>query len=275
MTSLPTFHAAGTGVGWSASGGHTVKWPAAGGTSVGDIGILCVRTGMTSGLGYDTINDGTLTNFTRIAAFSVDDGSNGTTVYMYWARATSTSMANETVTNTVTGIHGCAFILTFTGCLASGDPTDAIYGSAHTTSSFKNDAALASGSAWSNDDMDAWPAVTKGTNRLVVWLMGSRITALESTNDVNGETNASLGSLTERKDFGSTSFQTTLTVMTGTKATVGGLGIMSWTNNCGVNIDNLGSMAIALRPSGDVLGGVQNPMRAPHRLGALNGGVIN
>src|SRR5205823_4324349 len=51
---------------------------------------------------------------------------NGTRLTVFWCRATSSAMAGPTVTDP--GNHAYAVILTFRGCIASGNPWDVMSG---------------------------------------------------------------------------------------------------------------------------------------------------
>lgn len=112
--SLPRFQAAGTGVG--GQGDISPAWPA---HEVGDIGLLFVEA-----CGGQAIALGAAEGFTQVANSPQNTGTttNGTRLAVYWCRATSSAMPAPLVTDP--GDHAYARILTFRGCLESGDPID-------------------------------------------------------------------------------------------------------------------------------------------------------
>lgn len=107
----------------------TVPWPT---HLVDDIAILIVQRC------NESITLSTPAGFTLITSTSAGTaGSNNSQITSaYWCRATSTSMASPVITNallTASNSYAIARIVTFRGCLASGDPVDTSAVSADTT----------------------------------------------------------------------------------------------------------------------------------------------
>ena len=113
----PTFQAAGAVV--RGVGALTVAWPA---HAVDDVALLFVETAnqaatLTTANGFAAVtNQGTGTGGTAGA----------TALYVFWCRATSTSQASPVVADS--GLRQTAFILTFRGCITSGNPWDVFAG---------------------------------------------------------------------------------------------------------------------------------------------------
>lgn len=101
------------------TGALTLSWPA---HEIGDVALLIIESGA-AGLGLATAS-----GFVQVAdSPQTTDAS----LSVYWARATSTSMA-DVVTN-APGNHAVGVIMTFRGCVGSGDPWNVTAGDADTS----------------------------------------------------------------------------------------------------------------------------------------------
>lgn len=214
----PTFQAAGTGVGDIIA--VAPAWPT---HDSGDIGLLLIETAPTSA-GAATLS--TANGFVLVGSASVITASAETTLTVYWCRATSSAMAAPTVADS--GDHQFAVILTFRGCIASGDPWD-VFATATKT------AASTSASA---------PALTTTVADALV------VSAISRNNDESGASfsawaNASLTGVTERYDAGTLAGNGGgIGVATGTRAAAGSVSATTATVTSSTNA----SMSIALRP---------------------------
>jgi len=101
----------------------TVPWPS--GVADGHIGILFVETA------NQAITLSTPAGFAEIVSSPMGIGTGGTDtatrLMIFWCRATGPSMASPVVADS--GARQTAFIMTFAGCIESGDPIDATSGS--------------------------------------------------------------------------------------------------------------------------------------------------
>ncbi len=97
----------------------TVPWPA---HAVDDIGLLLV----TSSAGGTTETLNTANGFTLINTYSTGSGTTGTKLSVYWARATTASMASPVVTGGSDFKYG--IIMSFRGAISSGSPIDVTSG---------------------------------------------------------------------------------------------------------------------------------------------------
>lgn len=212
------------GAEFSSGTGGTINWPAS--VAVGDIGLLFLETE-----GDITLSWTDAAGFVEVADSPQDDGdaTTGTRLTVLWCRATSTTPTAPVIADT--GNHQYAVILTFRGCVASGNPWDVTAGnttggSASTSVSIPGD-------------------TTTGANRLVVVASS---TALD--NDPNprfsGWTNADLSDLTERYDDATSAGNGGgLGVATGGKAAAGAYGATTATLS---NASLQGRISIALKP---------------------------
>jgi hypothetical protein len=215
---IPTWVSNGTDV--SNTTGVTVTWPT---HQVGDIGLLiCESTGgqpvsLTTPSGFAAVtNSPSATGATT----------SGTQVTVFWCRATSTSMADVVITDP--GDHVYAHITTFRGCIANGNPWN-ITGAAQKAS------ATTSASA---------PSVTTTVPNCLIVNIITRDTDSAAA-AFSAEANASLSSLAERRDVGTTSGNGGgVAVYTGGLATAGASGTTTATVSSSINA----SITIALRP---------------------------
>jgi Family of unknown function (DUF6701)/Concanavalin A-like lectin/glucanases superfamily len=111
---VPTFQAAGTAAG--GTGTATPSWPA---HAIGDVALLFVES-----TGGQPATLSTAAGFVAVASSpqSTGAGTAGTQITVYWARATSTTMAAPTVADP--GNHVYAQILTYRGVIDTGNPWD-------------------------------------------------------------------------------------------------------------------------------------------------------
>src|SRR5689334_3798205 len=115
--SAPTFIAAGSPQAATDVGLITVPWPA--GHQVGDVGILLIETTTGASTVVSAAGFTALTNSPQSSSAS----GTATKLWAFWCRADSTSMASPTAG--VSGNnHMLGVILTFRGCVASGDPVN-------------------------------------------------------------------------------------------------------------------------------------------------------
>lgn len=115
------FQTAGT-PGGTTTGSVSVAWPA--GHEAGDIGLLFVeRAG-----GSATPTLLTDSGFVEVpgALQSTGTGTAGTKIDVFWCRATSGAMANPAVVGSAD--HQWCVIVTFRGCVPTGDPWDVVGG---------------------------------------------------------------------------------------------------------------------------------------------------
>jgi uncharacterized delta-60 repeat protein len=189
----PTYQAAGSAVN-ATTGTLSVAWPT---HAVGDVALLFVESST------GTIALGTASGFVQVGT---QRDATGTRLAVFWARATSASMANPVLT--AQSNHQYAVILTFRGCSPTGVPFTSAVGS--TKSSASTSTVL--------------PAVTTvGPDQLIV---GALTKDLDSTAAfVSAFSNANLTSVTERFDAGTSSGDGGgIAVFTGVKATAGDTG---------------------------------------------------
>lgn len=109
--------------GVSASGTANISpaWPP---HAVDDVALLIIES-----TGGQPANLGTAAGFAAVtnSPQATGAGTIGTQITVYWCRATSTSMATPTVTDP--GDHAYGVIVTFRGCIGSGNPWDVTAGS--------------------------------------------------------------------------------------------------------------------------------------------------
>lgn len=155
----------------------TPAWPT---HEVGDIGLLFVTV---AGNQVVTLSDAQ--GFTEITtAVSGADVTLSCRLSVFWCRATSTTMAAPTVADT--GSYQIGQIITFRGCIASGDPVDVF-----------EEGIAASGTAVSIPG-----AITTKQNTLVVVAVANATDT--ATDQTSGFTNAALTSIAELEDTNST-----------------------------------------------------------------------
>lgn len=220
---LPTWQAAGTLAG--GTGAVSPAWPT---HQTNDIGLLVCETA-----GGEAASLTTASGFASVtnSPQATGAGTAGSQLTVWWARATSSGMAAPTVGDA--GDHTICSIVTFRGVRANGNPWDTTAGGVKAGASTTT----------------TWDAVTTANNNELIVNIATR------DNDSaaaawSAQANASLGSVTERVDTGSTSGNGGgYTVTTGTLATAGNSGATTATVTSTVD----GHMTIALVPPSPIL----------------------
>lgn len=220
----PTFVAFGT-MQSATTAAVTVPWPTSPAIAVGDLALLCVeRAGgsasptLTTANGFAAVTGGEQTTGT---------GTAGTKITVFWCRATASSMASPVVAASTD--HQVAVIVTFRGCVATGNPWDVVGGGVKATAS---------------TSVSMTGVTTTVANTLVAYICAR-------DNDANGQifsaqANASLTGVAERFDDGTLSGGGGgLSVTTGSKAVAGASGTMTATVVSGINA----WVTIALKPT--------------------------
>jgi predicted CxxxxCH...CXXCH cytochrome family protein len=215
-----TWQATGTRV--SGTSAITPVWPA---HAVGDVALLFVETAnqavtLSTAAGFTAVSNSPQSTGTAAAA-------GGTSLTVFWARATSTSMTNPVVADS--GDHQVAVILTFRGVTSAGNPWDVTAGSVKASASTTT----------------TFPAVTTTTAGDLIVLAAAVDRSAASTNNWSAFTNANLSGLTERFDETITSGAGGgLGIATGVKATAGSTGTTTGTLTSSITTQ----MTIALKP---------------------------
>jgi hypothetical protein len=217
-TTMPVFQAAGTGV--ESITTASPAWPS---HVAGDIALLFVES-----CGGEPVTLSTPSGFQGVANSPQATGATtaGTQLSVFWCRATSGAMANPVVADP--GDHVWAVIVTFRGCVATGNPWDVTAGSVKASASTTT----------------TFPGVTTTLPNCLIVLAASRDNDLAAA-AWSAPVNAALSSLTERQDLG-----TALgngggtTVHTGGKAAAGATGTTTATVTSSINA----MMTIALKP---------------------------
>jgi len=219
-TGAPVYKAAGRAV--SDTVGVTPAWPA---HAVDDIALLFVESA-----GGEAVTLSTPAGFVQVtnSPKATGAGTAGTQLSVFWARATSTTMAAPTITDP--GNHVYAQILTYCGVATSGDPWDVTGGDVK---------AVASNS------VSVTGVLTTVNNTLIVQ-------AVTRENDnapgaaFSAQTNANLTNIAERSDAGTNSGNGGgFVIWDGIKAALGGTG----TTSANINASVVNAfLTIALRP---------------------------
>lgn len=214
------FQAAGTFVAGARLSTSTPTWPT---HNVNDIALLFVTSE-----GSETINLTTANGFVQITNSPQSTGSLRTDsqLAVYWCRASSTSMSAPVVAaGTTDTIY--SGILTYRGCITSGNPWDVTAGSAKAPAS--TTATL--------------PSVTTTVpNTLVVLPISSDLDI--TTPWTTSMTNAGLANLTERFDLGTNvGGGGAIAVYDGQRAATGAIGTTAWSGTNSINA----FMTIALK----------------------------
>jgi len=216
--SAPTYQAVGTAQASQAA--ITVPWP----THVADdIGLLIIES-----CGGEAANLTTANGFVAVTSSPSSTGTttNGTRLTAYWCRATSAAMASPVVTDP--GNHVYGQIITFRGCIATGDPWDV-------TAAAQKASASTSASA---------PAVTTTLGNCLI------VNCIARDNDsaaaaFSAWANANLASIDERSDAGTALGNGGgFGVATGVKVAAGDTGATTATVTSSINA----SLTIALKP---------------------------
>jgi len=200
----------------SGVGAVTVPWPA---HEIGDIALLICECEW-----MDEVSLVTANGFAAVTGSPSTGGSEQTKLYMFWCRATSTSMASP-ITNDP-GDHILAQIITFRGCIASGDPQH-VY-----SETFDNNS-----SALSIDGV----TTTEDGCMIVYMLAGANPVSFSSW------ANAALESITEFCDESTTAGNNgSIAAAGGIKAVAGATGAATATGSGGVEVQGA---CLALLPA--------------------------
>ncbi|MES2354629.1 MAG: DUF6701 domain-containing protein [Pseudomonadota bacterium] len=220
IQAAPTFQAAGTAV--TATGSVSPAWPT---HAVDDIALLFIES--TGG------QPATLSTPAGFAAVTNSPQATGTTtsgtrITVFWARATSTSMATPTVADP--GDHVYARIITYRGVINTGNPWDVTGGGVKATS---------------NSAVSLTSVTTTVLNTLIVQVVARNNDRADA--EFSGQSNGSLTGISERADGGTTSSNGGgFAVWDGAKATAGATG--STTASIARSTINA-FLTIALKPS--------------------------
>lgn len=234
---LPTFQAAGAIQ--SATTTITVAWPA---HLVDDVALLVIETA------NEAVSLTTPAGFVEVAGSPFGTGTAGgtaaTRLTVFWARATSTSMASP-VTNDP-GNHVIGRIFTWRGCIKSGNPWDVTAGDVEATGS---------------TTVSVPGAATTVIDCLVVALCTNPVDA--TAGQANGTyTNADLANIAERANQGAIAGNGGgWTIVSGEKATAGAYTTTGMTLATAVV---QGRMSIALRP----------PVPTPQAVAVVGSGTV-
>lgn len=211
----PSYQAQGTAVQMS------LNWP---NHQAGDIALLFVESA-----GGQPVTLAVANGFTEItnSPQSTGTGTAGTRLTVYWARATSATMIAPTINGTTDHIY--AQIHTFRGAIATGNPWDVTAGGVKASAS---------------TSVSVTGVTTTAANTLVVQAVARDIDNVPGQ-AFSGQTNASLTSITERSDAGTTlGLGGGFSVWTGNKATAGVVATTTATVTSSINA----FMTIALKP---------------------------
>jgi len=217
-TAAPAFQAAGTAV--SGTGAVNPAWPA---HQIDDIALLFVES-----TGGQAVTLSTPAGFVAVANSPQATGTttNGTRITVFWARATSSSMATPRVADP--GDHVYAQIVTYRGVDNSGNPWDVTGGGVKAAAS---------------TSVTVTGVVTSVPDTLVVQAVARDNDSAAAA--FSAETNASLTGITERSDAGTTSGNGGgFAVWDGVKATAGAVNNTTATVTSSINA----FLSIALRP---------------------------
>jgi hypothetical protein len=218
----PVFQAAGPAVGGLSA--LSPAWPLNHLTN--DIGILVVETGgegstltISTPAGWATVPGSPVTDVATTA---------GSKLQVFWKRAASASEANAQVPDS--GDHQTARIITFRGCVTTGNPWDVIGTDTKTTAS----------------TTVTWPSVTTTVAETLCVFIASRPDDNSSLTVFGAISNANLTGIGEAAENGSTAGHGGgFVVAYGQKATAGAIG--STTSTTTVSTTNA-EMVIALKP---------------------------
>lgn len=197
-TAAPAFQAAGTAV--NGTGSVSPAWPT---HAIGDVALLFIESA-----GGEPATLSTAAGFAAVSNSpqATGTGTNGTQITVFWARATSTTMATPTVADP--GNHVYAQILTYRGVINSGNPWDVTGGGVKATAGTS-------------------VTVTGVTTSVPDTLIVQAVARDDDTNaaEFSNQTNTNLTGVTERTDAGTTSGNGGgFAVWDGVKATAGATG---------------------------------------------------
>jgi len=222
-SAAPAFQAAGAAV--TGTGNVTPAWPA---HAIGDVALLFVES-----TGGQAANLSVPAGFAAVANSpqSTGAGTAGTRITVYWARATSTTMATPTVMDP--GDHVYARILTYRGVIATGNPWDITGGGVKAAASTA---------------VSVTGVTTNVPNTLVVQAVARDNDSAAAA--FSAQANGNLTGITERSDAGTTSGNGGgFAVWEGVKATPGATGNTTATVTNSINA----FLTVALRPPNSVL----------------------
>lgn len=227
---LPIYQALSTISGGLSSGSTpNVAWP----THVAnDIGILFLVTDHAAGADVTSVPSG----FTEIGHSSYTTSSGALQCKSYWKRATSSSEANVTFPSFPAGVGWRVCLLTFRGCVTTGDPIH------------KNNGQF------NNNTNVVMPSVTTTVSDCLIILYASTGRDASSAANYGGWTNANLTTITERVDsVGTDGGGAGFGIATGGKATAGVTGSSTVTTGSAdpqygvtlalLSVDSIGSYA--------------------------------
>nr|WP_326529074.1 DUF6701 domain-containing protein [Rhodoferax sp.] len=204
VAAAPTFQAAGTAA--SGTGGVNPAWPT---HAVDDIALLFVESGgsqavsFSNAQGFVEVPDSPQTSNVSTSA--------GTRLTVFWARATSSSMAAPSISDP--GDHVYARILTYRGVTPSGNPWDVTQGGSKTVAS---------------TSVSITGLTTTVVDTLIVQAVSDDLDNAGA--QFSAPTNAGLTGISERSDGGTTSGNGGgIAVWDGVKATAGSTGNTSAT----------------------------------------------
>jgi len=227
------FQAAGTAQ--SGTGAVSPAWPA---HAVNDIALLFVESA-----GGEPATLSTAAGFVAVANSpqSTGAGTAGTRITVFWARATSTSMATPTVADL--GNHVYAQIITYRGVVNTGDPWDVTGGGVK---------AVASTAV----------TVTSVATTVVDTLIVQAVARDDDSNlaEFSAQANAALTGIAVRSDAGTTSGNGGgFAVWDGVKATAGATG-----NTTATVLNSINAfLTIALKPSPPVVSSINRASTNP------------
>ena len=214
--SLPTYQAqtAITGT----TGSNSPPWPT---HLTDDIALYMIQT-----VGAQAANLSVPAGFVEIAHFETGSGTNGSRITVFWCRATSAAMATPTCADA--GDHIISQIMTFRGCVTSGNPWNVYSGGV------KDPASTSC----------PYPDLTTTLNNCLIVLIGTRDATGTGAAWSSTLANANLTGLVEKSDAGSVvGVGGGLTVGNGAKATAGAVGVTTSTVTSSINA----MMMIALK----------------------------
>lgn len=198
---FPTFVAASNLV--EGTGAISVAWPS---HQAGDIGLLFVEHADSTPVATPSGGWATFTGSSQ--GIGTDNSITRTHLQVFWLRATSGAMGDASVADS--GDHTMGTILTFRGCVSSGNPIDASTGDA---SSDANATAV------------TFPAITTTQAATLVVLALANQTDTATDGQIGTVSNGNLASISERFDQNEDSGNGGgIAVITGTKATAGSTG---------------------------------------------------
>jgi len=212
----PAFQAAGAAV--SGTGSVTPAWPA---HAVNDVALLFCESA-----GGQAVTLSTPNGFAAVANSpqSTGAGTAGTRISVFWARATSTSMAAPVVADP--GDHVYCRILTYRGVITAGNPWDVTGGGV-------------------KDQVTVSGVTTTVLNTRVVQIVARDDDSAAAA--FSAQTNANLTGITERSDAGTTSGNGGgFAIWDGVMAAAGATGNTTATVTSSVHA----FLTIALRPAG-------------------------